>query len=1014
MASPAEERTRHFYAWERRGRGCQSYPYPVSLEPPFVPFRFLRHAAPAADDGRHHTWLSSFLERLSKRRGEDVPEPDIEEPEPESAEDGEPVELRLILPQGLSVTPSLSEGFLKSLAAVHAPLSLELVGSGGQVSVYLSARSAAAPILTSQLRAFFPAVSLEEGQELLLTAWEAGEEGVFSAVELGLSHEFMLPLERPRSLSPDPLTAIIGALAEAGPGEVAIVQVLFQGARAPWADSVARSVVTPSGDSFFADAPEITKLAREKVSAPLFAVAVRVVARAGSEERLWTLLYGTLGALSGATRGENELVPLGSGDIADIVVDVVLRTTHRSGFILSLPELMTLVHLPHPSLPGIARDTGRTKVLPEEAQGGGLFLGYNVYAGVEREARLSTEARLRHVHVVGASGTGKSTLLVSMILQDIAAGHGVGVIDPHGDLIDEVLGLMPEHRAEDVILFDPADPEYVVGWNMLSATSEAEKDMLASDLVAVFRRLATSWGDQMTAVLANAILAFLESERGGTLLDLRRFLVDQGFRKAFLATVRDDYARDFWTTEFPMLSGKPQASILTRLDTLLRGRLVRGVVTAADMPLDFRGVVDDRRIFLAKLSQGAIGEENAALLGSLLVSKLHQVCLLRQDIAESARRPFFLYLDEFHNLATPSMAALFSGARKYRLGVTVAHQDLYQLRHSVPEVERAVLGNAYTRICFRLGDEDARTLSQGFSFFEADDLGNLDTGKAVCRVGRKEHDFNLSVVPVERGDPEVLEARRRDVRKRSLSRWGTRRSEEAQTPPATAPEEPRRAETPPKVAEPHPVPAREEAAPPVKPAEPEAPRKAPASTPAEGEAPRPQAPTEPRRPGKGGPEHTYLQELIKRWGEEHGFRAVVEEAVAGGRESVDVALYRGNTRIACEVSVTTPLEYEVGNVEKCLAAGFGTVVVVSLKKARLAKLGKLLTEALPPEERGRVHLFTTEETLSWLAGQPVEEQEGMVGGYKVKVRYKAPEDARTKRVAEILARSMGGLRKDGE
>jgi hypothetical protein len=175
----------------------------------------------------------------------------------------------------------------------------------------------------------------------------------------------------------------------------------------------------------------------------------------------------------------------------------------------------------------------------------------------------------------------------------------------------------------------------------------------------------------------------------------------------------------------------------------------------------------------------------------------------------------------------------------------------------------------------------------------------------------------------------------------------------------------------------------------------------------------PEPPVEPRRPGKGGPEHTYLQELIKRWGEEKGFRAVVEEQIPGGRESIDIALYRGDLKIACEVSVTTPLEYEVGNVEKCLAAGFGTVAVVSLKKARLAKLGKLLDEAIPPESRTKVHLFTTEELLAWLEGQPVLEEVGTVRGYKVKVRYRNPGDERHKRIAEILARSMGGLQKDG-
>jgi len=184
------------------------------------------------------------------------------------------------------------------------------------------------------------------------------------------------------------------------------------------------------------------------------------------------------------------------------------------------------------------------------------------------------------------------------------------------------------------------------------------------------------------------------------------------------------------------------------------------------------------------------------------------------------------------------------------------------------------------------------------------------------------------------------------------------------------------------------------------------------STPPETEAPREAPLVEPRRPGKGGPEHTYLQELIKRWGEEKGFRAVVEEQIAGGKESVDIALYRGDLTIACEITVTTPLEYEVGNVQKCLAAGFGTVVVVSLKKARLAKLDKLLAEALPPEERRRVHLFTTEELLAWLEGQPVYEEVKTIRGYKVKVRYRDPGDDRLKRVAEILARSTSGLQKD--
>jgi hypothetical protein len=991
MRDSVEERSRHFYNWERRGRGWRSYPHPVPLEPPFRPFRFRGSAGRAVDDGRHPTALSRFLESIVGGGGErPAPQEEREEPLPEPYEDGERSELLLLPPRDLAVTVALSEAWLKSLSSLEAPASFELMGLDRRVWVLMSARKRDMVSLSSQVRAFFPAVRMEEGEDLLPGAWETGDDGAGSILEFGLAREFMLPLHEPKSFSPDPLTAIAAALGEARKGEVALFQVLFEGVKSPWKESTLRSVVTPSGEPFFFDAPELTRFAREKVSLPLFAVAVRVAVRAASGERLSALLRGLLGALHGATRGENELVPLGSEELADLLGDVLFRTTHRSGMLLTLSELASLVHLPGPSVEGIVRESVRTKALPAEAREGGILLGYNPDHGTEHEARLSIEARMRHVHVVGASGTGKSTLLVSMILQDIAAGHGLAVIDPHGDLVDQVLGFLPESRAEDVIVFDPADPEHVVGWNILSASSDPEKEMLASDLVAVFRRLSTSWGDQMTAVLANAILAFLESDEEGTLSDLRRFLTDPAFRKSFLATVRDSHVRDFWGTEFSLLSGKPQGSILTRLDTLLRSRLVREVVTAREKPLDFRRVVDQGKIFLGRLSQGAIGEENASLLGSLLVSKFHQVSLLRQDQRERDRRPFFLYLDEFHNLATPSMAGLFSGVRKYRLGLTVAHQDLYQLHSTVPEVERAVLANAYTRICFGLGDEDARTLGRSFSFFTDEDLVNLGTGEAIVRIGRKEHDFNLRTIPIPRDGSEAREIRGREIRTRSLIRWGVPRATEA-LPRAPVPEL-RPAPPPLKTEERSALPAAEpRALPPVR------------------EEASKQAPPEARRPGKGGPEHTYLQELVKRWAEERGFRAMVEEEIAGSRESVDVALYRGETRIACEVTVTTPLEYEVGNVQKCLAAGFKEVAVISLKKARLAKLDKLLSGALSPEEYRRVHLFTPEELLAFLAGQPADVTEGTVAGYKVKVRHQAPDSARSRRVTEILAKSMSRL-----
>jgi DNA helicase HerA-like ATPase len=190
--------------------------------------------------------------------------------------------------------------------------------------------------------------------------------------------------------------------------------------------------------------------------------------------------------------------------------------------------------------------------------------------------------------VLGSTGSGKTSLILNLIKQDMQQGQGLCVLDPHGDLIDEVIANVPEDRIGDVILFDPADSEYPVGFNILQAKSDLEKTLLASDLIATFKRMATSWGDVMDSVLANAILAFVESSRGGTLFELKRFLVERGFRSRFLESVTDDAVRYFWLNEFPLIKGKPQSSILIRLDTFLRQRLVRNIVCQEENKINFR------------------------------------------------------------------------------------------------------------------------------------------------------------------------------------------------------------------------------------------------------------------------------------------------------------------------------------------------------------------------------------------------------------------------------------------
>ena len=642
--------------------------------------------------------------------------------------------------------------------------------------------------------------------------------------------------------------------------------------------------------------------------------------------------------------------------------------------------------------------------------GHSMVLGENHHQGVDSTVTLSPEQRLRHMHVIGASGTGKSTFLLNTIRQDIENGDGCAVLDPHGDLIDEILGQVPEHRLNDVVLFDPSDEMHPVGFNILEAHSEVEKNLLASDLGAVFKRLSTSWGDQMTAVLGNAILAFLEHEDGGTLISLRRFLVDQDYRESVLEGVQDQEVVYFWERVFPGLPGKPQGSILTRLDTFLRPKLIRHMVAQKSTRLDFGSMMNDGKIFLAKLSQGAIGEENAALLGTLLISKFQQLAIARQEIEKAERRPFFLYVDEFHNFITPSMAAILSGTRKYGLGLCLAHQDMRQLAKS-SDVASSVIANPYTRICFRLGDDDAKKLQDGFSFFTADDLQNLDIGEAIFRVGQAKFDFNVRTLPPIQVDAHMAEARRLAIIEHTRASYATPRDEVM----ALLDEERPRAKPKRAKKEEKPVFDQTEVGERIKEPKPEPPRPEPAPEPPKPKA-APNPKTKPDLPplGRGGAKHKYLQQFVKQLGEQRGFKSTIEKPTEdGGR--VDVALRQGDVSIACEISVTTNAKHELGNIEKCLTAGYDKVAVVAETRKQLNAIKKQAAK-LPEKLSERLLFLIPDELVQHLdeiAAQNTSTEQ-TVRGYKVKVNRKATKDAADRRsvVAKVVARSLRRMDKN--
>ena len=986
MPSAHEHFSKQFQTWEKRGRGWQVFDEPVYPEPPFIPFSFRSMTeTPVVDNGVRPSFLGSLFRKLAVP----PPPPSPPEAEPEPEEEPQPtplirdalVELQVTLPADLDISRDSMERLFGNLSLCREPIAFELLGTPKRVLAQFAASEGDATLVRKQLSAYFPGVSFRERSGTLEQAWDGSDGENVYAVDFGLEREFMLPLATGKL---DPFIGIVSALAGLQSGELALFQVLWQPIGRGWAESIINSVTDADGKPLFVNAPELTGAAERKVSKPLYAAVVRMLVRAATDRRFEEIAHELAGSLCAFSDPQgNALIPLRNDDYAleDHVVDVIFRQSRRSGMILNSDELFGFVHLPSEAVrtPELMRDAGRTKAAPP-GHASGLVLGDNEHNGDTTAVCLSPEQRVRHAHIIGVPGSGKSSLLFNLIRQDIENGDGVAVLDPHGDLVDQILGVIPENRTADVVLVDLSDTAFPIGFNILQAHSEDEKALLASDLVAVLRRFSTSWGDQMDIVLQNAILAFLESKQGGTLADLRRFLLETPYRNQFLKTVSDPELLYYWQRVFPQLSGgKSVGSVLTRLQDFFSRKALRNMVSQRENKLDFADIMDSGKIFLAKLPEGLNGAENVYLLGSLLVSKFQQTAMARQSQAAANRRNFWLYIDEFDHFISPSMAAILTGARKYRLGMTLAHQELHQLQ-SEPKVASAVNASVCTRIVLRVGDDDAKKLADGFESFDAKSLKNLEKYHAIARIERNDWDFNLALRKPELPSLEDADRRKSEVVVASRATYGTPRAEvEAAwlaslglaTPPNEPPEN--------CGAKPNPTP--------VKPNPPTSEPPKPSEVPTQAVPETCETPSVVRDLGRGGAQHQAIQKRIKEAAEALGFRGVIEKPVLDGLGSIDLFLERQGQSIACEISISTTIDHEVGNVAKCLKAGLSAVAVICLTDERLQKIRQAVSGSLGAEAAKRVEYFQPDPFIAHLKSlQPPTPQpsESEFNGYRIR------------------------------
>lgn len=419
--------------------------------------------------------------------------------------------------------------------------------------------------------------------------------------------------------------------------------------------------------------------------------------------------------------------------------------------ILNVEELATLWHFPMLELSeksGLIKKVLSKKVHPKQPlpQDSGLgdsifdpditFFAQTNFRGLNQRFGIKREDRRRHMYLIGKTGMGKTTMLENMIYQDIMRGEGVAVIDPHGDLVESIIDLVPSLRINDVVYFNPADQDHPIGFNILSQEGIEHRFLIASSLVGIFKKIwADSWGPRLEYLLRNSLLTLLETEEN-TILGVPRIFVDTTYRRKLIRQVADPVVKSFWLNEYSKYNQNFQVEAISpiqnKIGQFISIPLIRNMIGQVRSKINFRDILDKKKIFLVNLSKGLIGEDVSALLGATIISKLQIAAMMRADKPEAEREDFYLYIDEFQNFSTESFATILSEARKYRLNLIMAHQYIEQLDELVAA---AVFGNVGSIISFGIGSEDAQVLEMQFSpEFLAQDLVNLGKYEIVLRL----------------------------------------------------------------------------------------------------------------------------------------------------------------------------------------------------------------------------------------------------------------------------------------
>lgn len=662
------------------------------------------------------------------------------------------------IPRGSDITPEPAQTFLAALTQMNSVtnwerltgkvpqvMSLEIVLSEQKIRFLLTCDKDLAPFVEAQLLSNYPLALMEQIVDPLLEL-----QAPLHVQTIGLKKGNYYPiLTYPSFQDVDPLSSLLSVLAKAHPGEFVIIQFALESISGTWQSHgygmIEKGIVekTADGGKTRKALPDET-IIKEKVSFPGFAVSVRIGASNKTTLTAIKSAFGVYNKTDGNSIGNKKYPFLAR---KDNFTDLQSRQV-RFGDIFNIHEIATLWHLPGEKIKTGSIIWGNS-VLSEapdnlpaamdmtEIQKNDVnFFAKTHYKNTEAVFGIHDKDRGRHIWVVGKTGTGKSTLIANMVIDDIKKGRGVGVIDPHGDLVDTVLEYIPANRINDVILFNPADREYPVVINPLEVKNKEEGELVVSGLMSVFTKIwANVWSARMEYMMRNSLMTLTEVP-DATLGDVLTLMANPKYRDKVVKGIEDEALKNFWLTEYNKMPDRLQkeaiAPIQNKVGQFITSPMIRRIIGRPHSTIDLKEAMDSKKIFLANLSQGRLGEDNATLLGATLITKFQLAAMSRVDINESARVPFNLFVDEFQNFATESFVKILSEARKYRLNLMLANQYMAQIPD---EVLNAILGNVGSIISFRTGADDAGILHKEFGeVFSEKDLVNLANFRIATRL----------------------------------------------------------------------------------------------------------------------------------------------------------------------------------------------------------------------------------------------------------------------------------------